>query len=102
MDQQKQSQSKRISKIQLTLYIHIILSRELNWLTYGPRYKVKDKGPGFRVPGPPVSLFQYAYSCNMQLKPIFIQKEVRTLVFFPDIYLKFLTTTFLNRKKALL
>ena len=34
----------------------------------------------------------------MQLKPIFIQKEVPVMV-FPDSYLKFLTTTFLKREK---
>ena len=34
----------------------------------------------------------------MQLKPIFIQKEVPVMV-FPDSYLKFLTKTFLKREK---
>ena len=34
----------------------------------------------------------------MQLKPIFIQKEVRALV-LPDSYLKFLATTFIKREK---
>ena len=43
-------------------------------------------------------------SCSMQLKPIFIQKEVLALVF--SSYLKFLTMTFLKsiviRKRELL